>query len=198
MRWIVGAVLFVVWLYILRICRKSELWAWRFVIGSGGAFVFMMIFIRPYLTLPLARVVASIAGIIGNVTGLFSSYFKYGVIFINSKAGAISLLIDFECSGILEILAFLSLLIFFRVYDFFERIIVGIVGVCYIILANVIRILSICVIIYIFGVDSYYVAHTFVGRLIFYGLSILLYFIVFTKAQIVRQRVGGFSYGTTK
>lgn len=187
-----------IWLYLLRVCKKSELWAWRFCIGSAGAFIFMMVFVRPYLTLPLARIVASIAGVVGDVTGLFSSYFKYGVIFINSGAGAISLVIDFECSGILEILAFVSLLMFFRAYDIFERIIVGIIGVCYIILANALRIVSICVIIYIFGVESFYVAHTFVGRLIFYGLSILLYFLVFTKAQIVRQKVGGFTYGDNK
>ncbi|MGN0318378.1 MAG: exosortase family protein XrtG [Lachnospira sp.] len=195
---ILAIVIILIWLYVLRVCKKSELWAWRYIIGSGGAFILMMIFVRPYLTLPLARIVASVAGAVGNLTGLFSSYFKYGVIFIDSSAGSISLMIDFECSGILEILAFISLLIFFRAYDVFERIIVGVLGVCYIILANAIRIVSICVIIYIFGIDSFYIAHTFVGRLIFYGLSILLYFLVFTKSQIIRQKVGGFTYGDNK
>ena len=46
---------------------------------------------------------------------MFQSYFKYGVIFVNSRAGAISLLIDFECSGILEIMAFVALLAFFLI-----------------------------------------------------------------------------------
>lgn len=45
-----------------------------------------------------------------------------------------------------------------------------------------------------FGNESYYMAHTIVGRLLFYALSIILYFYVFTRAQIRRQRVGEFGY----
>lgn len=192
---ILGIFIFVVWLYVLYVCHRSELWAWKYVIGSFGVFIIMMIWIRPVCTEPLAQIVAAVAGFFGQLTGLFSSYFRYSVIFIESKSGAISLLIDFECSGILEIMAYLSLLIFFRAYSIYERVIVGIIGTAYIIVANAIRIISICFIIHFFGMQSYYVAHTFVGRLIFYFLSVLLYFFVFTKTQIVRQRVGGFSYG---
>ena len=93
---------------------------------------------------------------------------------------------------------FVSLVAFFRVYTVYERVVVGILGTFYIIFANALRIIAICVIIYIWGMPSYYVAHTFIGRLIFYGLSVLLYFFVFTKTQIVRQKVGGFTYGTDK
>ncbi len=193
---ILGVVILLVWLYVLRVTRRSELPAWRFIWGSCGLFVLMMIFIRPYCTEPLAQVVAAVAGGFGKLTGMFQSYFKYGVIFVNSKAGAISLLIDFECSGILEIMAFLSLLAFFRAYTVYERVVVGILGTFYIILANALRIISIAVIIYFCGMPSYYVAHTFVGRIIFYGLSVLLYFFVFTRTQIIRQKVGGFTYGT--
>lgn len=195
---ILGLILLVVWLYVLRVLKKSNLSAWRFVWGSFGLFILMMVFVRPAFTQPLAQMVAAIAGGFGKVTGLFSSYFKYGVIFVDSSAGAISLLIDFECSGILEIMAYVSLLAFFEAYTRYERIAIGVLGVFYIILANAVRIISICVIIYFFGMPSYYVAHTFVGRLIFYGLSIVLYFFVFTKAQIIRQKVGGFTYGINK
>lgn len=193
-----GLIILIVWLYVLRVTRKSELPAWRFIWGSCGLFVIMMIFIRPQLTQPLAQVVAALAGGFGKLTGMFDSYFKYGVIFVDSKAGEISLLIDFECSGILEIMAFVSLLAFFRAYTIYERVVVGILGTFYIILANALRIISICVIIYFRGMQAYYMAHTFVGRIIFYGLSVFLYFIVFTRTQIIRQKVGGFTYGTDK
>ncbi len=198
MKYIIAIVAVLAWLYFLRVFRKRQLWAWRYIVGSCGLFVLMMVFARPYCTNPLAKVVASVAGIFGDLTGLFSSYFKYGVIFIDSSAGAISLLIDFECSGILEIMAFLALLAFFRAYSVYERVFVGILGTCYIILANALRIVIICVIIHIFGVSAYHVAHTFVGRIVFYALSVLLYFWVFTKTQIIRQKVGGFTYGTGK
>lgn len=198
MSYVIGIVLTIIWLYFLRVFYKSELPAWRFIWGSCGLFILLMIFVRPHLTQPLAQVVAAIAGAFGKVTGLFSSYFKYGVIFVDAKEGAISLLIDFECSGILEIMAYLSLLIFFEVYTRYERVVVGVVGVAYIILANALRIIVICTIIYIWGINAYTVAHTYVGRLVFYALSVLLYFFVFTKTQIVRQKVGGFTYGANK
>lgn len=112
----------------------------------------------------------AIAGAFGKITGMFSAYYKYGVVFVDSRAGAISLLIDFECSGILEIMAYLSLLAFFQAYSRYERIAVGVIGTVYIILANAIRITVIGVIIYYKGMSAYYMAHTFVGRIVFYGL----------------------------
>ena len=71
---------------------------------------------------------------------------------------------------------------------------ISLVGTVWIIAANIIRLFSICLIINQFGNESYYTAHTIVGRLIFYALSIILYFYVFTRAQIRRQRVGEFGY----
>ena len=133
-------VLLIGWLYILRVFRRAELSFWHFIWGSFGLFIAMMVMVRPVLTQPLAQVVAAIAGIFGKLTGMFTAYFKYGVIFVNSSAGSISMVIDFECSGILEIMAYVSLLAFFDAYTRFEKIVVGIAGIFYIILANALRI----------------------------------------------------------
>ena len=188
----------IIWLYVLHVMKRANLKAWRFFWGSCGLFILMMIYVRPYFTEPLAKVVASVSGVFGELTGMYSSYFKYGVIFVDSVSGAISLMIDFECSGILEIMAFLALLTFFDVFSVYERILVGVIGICYIILANAFRIFVICTVIYFNGISAYSFAHTIVGRIIFYGMSVILYFVVFTKGQIGRQKVGGFTYGVNK
>lgn len=198
MNWIFIILLSIVWLYFLRVFRKSELHFWHFLWGSCGLFVLMMIGLRPIFTQPLAQIVTAISGVFGAVTGMFSAYYKYGVILVQSPFDAMSLVIDFECSGILEIMAYLSLLIFFRAYYLWEKVFMGIVGVFYIIFANAIRIIVIATMIYFWGVPAYYVAHTFVGRILFYCLTIALYFVVFTRTQIMRQKVGGFVYGNTK
>ena len=67
----------------------------------------------------------------------------------------------------MEIMAYLSLLAFFQAYSRYERIAVGVIGTVYIILANAIRITVIGVIIYYKGMSAYYMAHTFVGRIVF-------------------------------
>lgn len=158
----------------------------------------MMVWLRPVLIQPLARIVASLAGVAGTLTGTFTAYFKYGIIFIESAAGSITLQIDFECSGIIEIMAFVALLAFFRAYTVKERILVGMIGTLLIIAANALRIFVICEIIYFGGMNLYYIAHSIIGRLVFYSLSVLLYFYVFTKPQIIKIQIGSFQYGDNK
>lgn len=192
---LICACLAVVWWYLLRVTDRAELNFWHFVLGSCGLFIFLIVLVEPVMTQPLARLVAAVAGLFGGVTHTFAAYFRYSVLFVQATGGAMTLQIDFECSGIIEILAYLSLLAFFRVYTRNQRVVLGIVGTLCIVLANVLRIIVICEMIYFGGPNVYYVAHSFVGRLIFYGLSVLLYFYVFTKPQIVSMKVGNFEYG---
>lgn len=184
-----------VWIYLLYVTSHCKLYFWHFVVGSFGMFIMFMVWIRPLVVQPLSRVVAAVAGLFGDLTGTFTAFFKYGILFIETAEASISLQIDFECSGIIEIVAFVSLLSFFTVYSVKERILVGVVGCVAIILSNVIRVIVICEIIHFFGPKSYYVAHSIIGRIVFYFLSVLLYFYTFTKPQIVKTRLGKFSYG---
>ncbi len=187
-----------IWGYILRILRKAELQAWRFLWGSLGLFVLLMVFIQPYVTEPLARGVCAIAGGVGTLTGTYEAYFRYGIVFVDSPSGAITLLVDMECSGVIEIMAFWCLLIFFRVYTRMERVVIGILGFLYIMLSNALRITVICLAVHFLGVEVFHVMHTFVGRILFYLLSVLLYFYVFTKPQVIQMKVGNFTYGHDK
>lgn len=187
--------LVVVWLYFLHAFSEAELYAWRFLWGSMGLFVMAMLFIQPYLTQPLSQCVTALAGILGELTGAFEAYFKYGIIFIHTNVGAMTLQIDFECSGIIEIMAFGSLLAFFRVYKPSEKLMIAIGGFAYIMICNAIRIAMICLAVHVFGTQAYYVMHTFVGRIFFYILSVIMYFYVFTKPHIIQMKVGNFTYG---
>lgn len=195
MNWIIYLLLITAWLYVLWTLRRSALPFWHFLVGSLGLFLILMIMVRPYIVQPLANLVAVLAGGVGKLTGTFSAFFKYGILFINAKGGAITLQIDFECSGVIEIIAYVSLLSFFNVYKLNEKVIVGVLGTAAIIFANALRIVIICEIIHFCGMNMYYIAHTIIGRLVFYALSVLLYFYVFTKPQIIRTKVGKFTYG---
>lgn len=193
-KYIICIVLMAIWIYLLNILKRAELHFWRFITGSFGLFIFLMLLARPVLTQPLAKAVAAVSGLFGSLTDTFSAYFKYGILFIESASGAITVQIDFECSGIIEIIAFISLLAFFAVYNVNERISIGVLGTIYIILANALRVTVICLIIHFFGTDAYFISHTIIGRLVFYAFSILLYFYVFTKPHIIRMRIGKFTY----
>lgn len=196
--YVVGAVGIAIWIFLLHILKKADLKFWRYAIGAAGFFIIAMVFLMPFLTNLLAQIVALIASIPGKVSGAYSAYYRYGTIMIASVSGTITLKIDFECSGVIEILAFLALLIFYQVYTVWERVWVGILGVIYIIVCNALRITIICFIISAGGVGMFHIAHTYVGRIVFYGLSILLYFYVFTRPQIIKQKVGSFKYDADK
>lgn len=105
-----------IWWYLLRVMDRAQLGFWHFALGSGGLFVLLIVLVQPVLTKPLGQVVAAVAGLFGTLTHTFAAYFRYGVLFIQATGGAMTLQIDFECSGVIEILAFISLLMFFRVY----------------------------------------------------------------------------------
>ncbi len=187
-------VLFVVWIYVLTIFKRRKLEFFYFLLGSIGTFLFSFVVFRKIMTEFLASLTCFLTGILGNVLGIFKAYTSHSILFIENADGPISLYVDFECSGVIEILVFVSLIFFFAVYNVKEKILISLAGTVWIILANIIRLFSICLIINQFGNESYYMAHTIVGRLIFYVLSIIMYFYVFTRAQIRKQRVGEFGY----
>lgn len=195
MRYIICAVLLAAWIYLLSVLDRAKLNFWHFIVGSLGLFLFLMVMIRPVMVDPLSKCVAAMAGLIGSLTKTFTAFFRYGIIFINSASGSITLQIDFECSGIIEIMAYLSLLVFFRVYTKHERVFLSIIGVIFIMLANTLRVLVICESIHFFGPAVYHVSHAIIGRIVFYVFSIILYFFVFTKPHIVRMKIGKFTYG---
>lgn len=191
-------VVIALWLYLLNVLNRAKLNFWRYLCGSMGLFVILLMTLKDILIVPMAQCVAAMAGVIGNITGTFTPYLKYGIIFIDNVMGSMTLQIDLECSGIIEIMAFISLLVFFRVYTIYERIIVGVLGTAFIMVCNALRITLICEAVHFFGNGAYYVSHTFVGRIFFYVLTVILYFYVFTKPHIIQMKVGNFSYGDNK
>lgn len=187
-------VCFLVWIYLLSVFTRGKLYFYQFIWGSVGLFVFMMMWIQPVAIRPLTNLVCSAAGVAGRMTGFYESYSEYSMLFVQHGSEAISLCIDYECSGIIEMMAYVSMLAFFRVYDWTQRIILSVLGCMMIFFANIIRLFVIGTTIYYFGNDAYYIAHTIVGRIIFYALSVILYYYIFTKSQIVKQKIGGFHY----
>ncbi|MCM1386359.1 MAG: exosortase family protein XrtG [Bacillus sp. (in: Bacteria)] len=187
-------VLFIVWIYILTVFKRRKLEFFYFLAGSIGTFLFSFALLRNVLTEILTTLTCFLTGLLGNALGIFKAYTSHSILFVENADGPISLYVDFECGGVIEILVFISLVWFFAVYNVKEKFGISIIGIIWIIVANIIRLFSICLIINQFGNESYYVAHTIVGRLIFYALSIILYFYVFTRAQIRKQRVGEFGY----
>jgi len=188
---------FILWLYLIWVLSRTGLHFFKFLIGSVGMFFFLMFWVQPIVTEPLSMAVTAVAGVIGDFFQMYDSYYQYSVLFIPKNTTSVSLAIDYECSGVIEIMAFSCMLWFFPLYNAVEKLIVNCIGIIIIFLANVLRIFVICTLIYFYGNEIFYFAHTIFGRIIFYFISIALYFYVFTRSHVIRQKVGNFSYGNS-
>lgn len=188
-------IVFIIWVYMIWVLSRTQLHFFKFCLGSVGLFFFLMLWLQPLITQPLSMAVTAVSGILGDVFQMYDSYYQYAILFIPKDTTSVSLTIDYECSGVIEIMAFSCLLWFFPLYNTIEKIIVNCIGVIVIFLANVLRIFIICMLIYFYGNEIFYFAHTIFGRIIFYVISIILYFYVFTRAHVIRQKVGSISYG---
>lgn len=191
-----GAYIFLllVWIYLLSVLKRAKIDFWHFAIGSIGLFSFGLIFLGSKLITPLQVAISAVAGIVGEWFGFFEACVEYGTLFVSHQNEMIGLHIDYECVGIIEMGAYVSLLAFFHVYSKKEKFVLMILGCIGILGANIIRICVIGGLVHYFGSEIYFVAHTIIGRFIFYGISIALYFYVFTKGQIRRQKIGKFRY----
>ncbi|MBC7765571.1 MAG: exosortase family protein XrtG [Hyphomonadaceae bacterium] len=187
-------VLFIAWVFSIIMFHNMQYYFYKFIVGSIGMFFFIMYYFERVLSLPLSNVVAMVAGWMGNLTNLYTTLPLNSLITISTNSTNISFFIDYECSGVVEIFAFSCLLWFYPLYHFWEKVVINFFGILAIFFANVIRIYCICFIINVYGDNMFFFAHTIFGRIIFYLCSVILYFNVFTKPQILRQKVGHFSY----
>lgn len=111
---------------------------------------------------------------------------KTGLVYITNGHNPVVMSIDYECSGIIETCAFIALTLFFPMYKRKEKVFYAIFGLVFIYLSNVLRLIVVISIVHFGGGDAFFLAHSVIGRLVFYVLVIALYYNVFTYSQLSR------------
>ncbi len=96
--------------------------------------------------------------------------------------------IDIECSGLLESCVLLGLLWFFPAMNWSQKIFYTASGLLGLFAVNLIRLFTIVAVINIQGRDSMYIAHTLIGRLVFFLLVIIVYWYIFTRPSLKKVR----------
>lgn len=187
---------FMFWIYLLFVFKKNQLSAFYFMLGSLGVFLIgLFLFFEPLVKF-LSFFILTVMDKISYILNFYECYIDYNIIFINYKETAISLYLDYECSGLIEILALTSLILFYPIFSIRKKIVNIILGFFLTCFANIVRLLSICFIVYKFGNQYYYIAHSFIGRIIFYIITMVIYFYMFSLFQIRKQKVGKFKYNS--
>lgn len=176
----------IIWLYILTILKRAEIHGVFYWVGTIGFFLLITYFFHDPIFQLLSYLVSKIIEVIGQLTDLYSIKTNIHLIYVRSKLDLILLNINYECSGVLELLVFVSLLIFYPIYSVLEKFFRLIEGFIWIITANILRILLVILSLKYFGIDSLFLAHSIISRILFYILIVILYYNVFTKQQIIK------------
>jgi exosortase family protein XrtG len=178
------------WILAFLLFSKTKMNFFKFLVGSIGMFTLGMILFLPYCQGYLNKIIADTLNVIGTYTKYFEVYKADSIVTVTTKTGIVSILIDYECSGIIEMLVFTSLSLFFPFGGVIRKGIYTLLGNVYIYIVNIIRILFIVFLTKTFGVDIFYLAHTLFARIVFFGFMIILYYVVFTSTHLKYQKVG--------
>lgn len=189
-RIIVFVIITALWAYGLWFLKKANMNFYRFLIGSIGIFTISMIFFMPVLEINLNNLIADTLRFISDKSNYFKVFKDNSIVTIDTSSGIVSMFINYECSGVIEMLVFTSLVLFFPFGGTFRRIVSAMIGNAFIYFANIIRILFIIFITRFFGASLFYLAHTLFARLVFFGLMIILYYFIFTTTHLRYQNVG--------
>lgn len=176
-----------IWIYLLSIMKRSRLSAFYFILGSIGLFYLLILFSRPYWVWFLTQLLIKAVALFDSITHVTETFSQYSLLVVHSAKEQMSLYVDYECSGVIETAAFLGLLTFYPLYDRQEKFFYGIFGILCIFASNVIRLLLVIMLVHFGGSQLYFFAHSILGRLIFYGLVIALYYYTFTYSQVAKS-----------
>lgn len=185
------------WLYVLSVLKRIGWSAAYVVLGVVGTFFIIISLANNNVISFLMRLNTSGAGVVGMLTGFYTVAPTLGIIHIVSGKSAINLFITYECSALIELAAYIALVLFFPFFkNLQQRLKLLGFGVIYLLLANMLRLTVTALIIHFLGLPSLIWAHVIVGRLIFYVLTIILYFYVFTRSQVLHIKIGRFDFKT--
>lgn len=92
--------------------------------------------------------------------------------------------VDLECSGLLEMAVLSGLLLFYPAWSAGRRLWLTLAGWLATFVSNVVRVLAIILILHALGKRSIFVAHTIVGRLIFFALAAAFYWAILTRGTL--------------
>lgn len=185
------------WLYVLSVLKRIGWSAAYVVLGVVGTFFIIISLANNNVISFLMRLNTSGAGVVGMLTGFYTVAPTLGIIHIVSGQSAINLFITYECSALIELAAYIAPVLFFPFFkNLQQRLKLLGFGVIYLLLANMLRLTVTALIIHFLGLPSLIWAHVIVGRLIFYVLTIILYFYVFTRSQVLHIKIGRFDFKT--
>jgi exosortase family protein XrtG len=179
------------WLAAVVFLRVYRIWLLFYMIGAAGCAYWIVLLsrgiadIEPALAYSVAWSVHGIAELMQVPTRIFEG--APGVLLvmvISQDIGWTALQIGVESSALLEISVFVSLVLFYPGWTWRRRSATALAGVAATWLANVVRMLVITFMLHDLGKNALVLAHTYVGKAIFFLLTVAIYWYLITGPSV--------------
>lgn len=187
----------VVWIIVLLLFQREKMSFLKFIVGVVGGFVFTLLFGKVFLENTVTALNLNIMALLTSGSEIVNVYSFENAVTIFKGENVFSYFITYECSGLIEMLVFSNILLFYPIHvnNLGKKLSIMFMGIVYILLANVVRLLLMGGIVLLFGVGSYYIAHVIIARIFFIGMNVLLYYFVFTLQHVKQQKAGDYTVG---
>ncbi len=181
----------IAWLALVYFFRRYRIWLVYYCLGAVGL-TLLLIFAGARLT-PLERwlelATTSGAHAFCEVLGIPTHVFEATpgdilVWVVVQDPGWTIVRVDVECSGFLEMAVLIGLLSFYPTWSFIRRLGYMALGAVALFGANLLRVMTILSILHIFGKSSIFLAHTIIGRIVFFVLAIGVYWLLLSRLTI--------------
>lgn len=195
MRTLLLGLLFLGWAGCIAFLRAYRVWLLYYLLGAVGCAYWLVLVGREWLQLEtvLAYTVAWSVHLVTGWLGIPTQIFDRApgvllVLVVVQEVGWTALRIGVESSGLLEISVLVGLLLFYPGWSLTRRVQSILIGVAATWLANVLRVLVIALILHEFGKESLILAHTFIGKTLFFALTIAIYWYLITRPTLADVR----------
>ena len=190
MTWGLWATLITLWVLLVFFFRVNRIWLPYYLIGSVGL-AFIVIFVgRATATQGLLETgVAFSTFQVSNLLGVPAEVFRAApgslMIFVVGQAvghdnGWTMVRVTIECSSLLETGVLSGMVGFYPGWSMRKRAVLLTLGIIATYAANIIRLTVIIGTLHWFGKDSLFIAHTIVGRAVFFILIVAIFWFVIT------------------
>lgn len=179
----------IIWIFFIKMFHDLKMTAFKFYFGSIGLFSILLFFFRSYLEHGFKILLYYSLLFLSNITHLFYLNTLSNVV-INVNNLTFSINFSLQASTFISMTVFTSLICFFPLLYFKKRIYLFFLGNILIFLINILKSFTVILLIKLFSAYSLVMDFDVIGKLIFFALIIILYYFIFTKAQIKNQKVG--------
>lgn len=195
MPWLVFLIATIFWLAVVYFFYRHRIWLPFYVVGAVGL-AFLIIFASRWLIpleMTLERYTAYDVHDLANWFGVETRIFQEApgailVLVVPQEQGWVLLEVGIECSGLLEEAVLIGLLAFYPGWPLYRRLSLLSFGLIATYVGNLIRVLFIVFTLHYMGKDAIFLAHTLVGRILFFGIVVLIYWLVLTWPTLDQVR----------